>query len=200
MAGRADGKNGADGKPVDGKPFVAADSSSSADPGPGGDGHINGIPIEPTEPDRNKGGRNKDGSYRKGSNFKGRKGKRHTVNSGGTEAKKERSGLPNLEITAGALKGAHDFASMLVRITLDPNFDELELDDAEAEKLASALLALAKYYPGIDIPGLYLAWLNLATTMGTVYSPKVATFNIRRKNERKAKPAPAPVPMQARQG
>lgn len=141
-----------------------------------------GIPIESAEPERYTGKRNSDGSARR------KPGRRPGWNAGATESKgKDRQGLPTLEITAGALKGVHDLASVLLKI------DELELEDSEAERLASALLALAKYYPGIDVPGKYIAWMNLLTTMGIVYSPKVATYKIRSANERKAKGRNQPV-------
>lgn len=134
--------------------------------------NIGGIPVESGTAEQYTGGRNLDGSPRR------KPGRR----AGAAEPapKKDRAGLPSLDVTAGALKGLHDLTAMLTRI------EELELDDSEAEKLAVSLIALGKYYPNVDVPGKYMAWMNLLTTMGTVYSPKVATYRIRKKNERRA--------------
>lgn len=166
------------------EPFSLPDRQSDGDDN---GNNIAGVPIESAEPERLTGTRNADGTARRKPGR--RPGWNRTGESAG-ETKKDRQGLPTLEVTAGALKGVHELASFLLKI------EELELEDAEAEKLAGALLALAKYYPGIDVPGKYIAWMNLLTTMGIVYSPKVATCKLRKANERKAKLANRPVVVQ----
>lgn len=175
MAERSNNPSGVDGKSASGTTaeFTLPDRGTDR---VNASSDINGIPIESADSEQYTGGRNRDGSSRR------KPGRKPGWNRGDTGDKKgsDRKGLPSLDITAGAIKGVHDLSSVLLHC------EELELDDAEAEKIASALIALAKYYPEVDVPGKYIAWFNLLTTMGKVYMPKVATYKIRKKNEKSA--------------
>ena len=76
--------------------------------------------------------------------------------------------------------------------------DKWQLDDAECERLAKALLELQKYYPSVDLPGVVLAWVNLATACTSVYGPRIgsALFDSKARNQQSG---PQPI-MRAAQG
>lgn len=92
----------------------------------------------------------------------------------------ERKGLSAIDkadaVTA-ALYGTHQLAAWLSSI------DEVEISEEQAEKLAKALLTLQKFYPSVDVPAVYLAWLNLASVAIKVYAPNVAAYKLRKSNE-----------------
>lgn len=67
---------------------------------------------------------------------------------------------------------------------------ELEIEPAEAEKMASAVKGVLDQYD-IKPSEKSLAWTNLATASAMVYGTRVFAYRMRKTTERPAKAAPA---------
>lgn len=144
-----------------------------------------GFPVESGEPERTENGSNSSGTGRKRGPKTG--WKRNAANGNDTK-KADRQRLPTVDVAAGVLQGFSVLSNATIKnfILKDPRFSEMELDDSEAEKIAAALLELAKFYPGVDVPALMLAWMNLAQAVSTVAISHVAIYKLRKTNEANA--------------
>lgn len=92
-----------------------------------------------------------------------------------------------LELVAGGLAAGSDVAALLSKcpeLALVPEgLEDAPIDQTDAGKLARALLRLQKFYPQIDVPGLYLAWTNVISVGIKIYSPRIAAIKMRLSEE-----------------
>lgn len=107
-----------------------------------------------------------------------------------TTRKTESGDLSGLSIK-DLLIGIHSMGAALT------GMEELEIDDAEAKKLADATTELGKIY-GHSISPKTLAWTNFAAACGVVYGPRIIAYRERVKQEaakRTPKSTPGPIPV-----
>lgn len=141
--------------------------SSASGTGNGG----GGIPIEPlnipagaTEPAKRGPGRPRKDSGPAGSSSGATAGA-STTRTGSAKA------ALDLETLADLIEAVHDIAGTMVH-------PDIKLDRDECMNLAKKLLALQKYYPQVDLPGVVLAWVNLGVTVSQVYGPRLGAVMI----------------------
>lgn len=83
---------------------------------------------------------------------------------------------------AAAIFGVHLMLSKLIQI------QELELDEDESQKLARAVERVNSLYSNFVVPEKVLAWIGLLTVLGAVYGPRIATYNLRKSEEKRKSP------------
>lgn len=144
--------------------------------------NINGIPVESYGAGAGTGSNSSGEPAKRGRGRPPGTGTKSTVGTAPVLQKTSRT--DDLEVLSGAIYTVHEIAAVALRV------EELGLDENESMMIAKSLKRLQAFYPHVDVPAQALAWIGLAATCGKVYGPRVATFNIRRKNERDAKKGP----------
>lgn len=129
---------------------------------------------------------------------------------GGGPARRKRgrpSGSSSRTSSAKTTKeGASDLTAILMSIHMMGatllKVPELNLEQAEAEKLGKAIARVQSLYDMPILSEKQLAWINLLTVGGAVYGPRFIAYSITQKKKQAAKPngatveAPKPYVMQ----
>ena len=108
----------------------------------------------------------------------GRRGRPRGSKNVSTKATKENAN----DLTA-ILASVH---FMLATLTKVP---ELNLEEAEARKLAEAIAKVNAHYGGFVLPEKYLVWANFTIALGTVYGPRIVAYSNRVASEVEQKKA-----------
>jgi len=159
----------------------------SVENGSGGiESYVDGPVIEtPAEPDHSANGSasfegftdpasvGQDGAGDSGQPAKRGRGR---PKGSGNKQKAETVRSIGIEGVAGILLTVH---STLAAIARAP---ELELNEAEAEKIAKASVSVAKLY-NVETTEKATAWANLIGVVGAAYVPRFIALNMRRKME-----------------
>lgn len=142
-----DGGTAIETAPINGQSATPIDGPQSTDDGPetAGSDDGTGTAIEPEQPRK-------------------RRGRRPKSDTGETSprvgVKISRADL------ASKLSGAHQLAALATGLPI------LQLDKAEADEYAGAILEVAKYH-SITLDGKLFAWIQLLATVGTIYGTRI---------------------------
>lgn len=143
----------------------------SLGPGDSGNGSLKGF-IDPASA---ASGRSGDSAGTSGPRKRGRP-------AGSKNASKaQKTGKIDLGPFSGCILGIH---TMLASISRTP---ELELDEAESEKLAKASSNVLRHYVDLDVSQKAADWTNLFMALGAIYGPRVFAHKMRKAKEREAR-------------
>lgn len=95
--------------------------------------------------------------------------------------KAEKSGKIDLGPFSGCILGIHTMLASISRIP------ELELDEAESEKLAKASANVLRHYVDLEVSQKAADWTNLFMALGAIYGPRMFAHKMRKTNERQSR-------------